>query len=98
MKRAPKAGAPPTISLKGAKNIGPTIAQRLHEIGVYTMADLQEIGAEQAYLRIKARCPNKTLPVCYYLYSFEGALLNLHWNDIPVQRKKDLLEAIKLKE
>ncbi|RGO83673.1 hypothetical protein DXA83_26080, partial [Bacteroides thetaiotaomicron] len=20
---------------------------------------------------------------CYYLYSLEGALLNLHWNDIP---------------
>jgi len=81
--------------LKGAKNIGPTIANRLYEIGVYTLADLKQMGAEKAYLKIKANFPDKTLPVCYYLYSFEGALLDIHWNDVPEERKKELLKATK---
>lgn len=25
--------------------------------------------------------------ICIYLYSLEGALLNLHWNDIPSELK-----------
>lgn len=79
---------------KGVKNIGLTIAQRLTEIGVYTIADLQEMGAAKAYLKIKENYPDKTIPVCYYLYSFEGALLDLHWDDIPEERKKELLKAI----
>ncbi|MFZ5554617.1 MAG: TfoX/Sxy family protein [Bacteroidota bacterium] len=80
---------------KGAKNIGPTIAKRLTEIGVYSLADLQQMGASKAYVRIKENYPGKTIPVCYYLYSFEGALLNVHWNDIPEKRKKELLRTVR---
>jgi DNA transformation protein and related proteins len=82
-------------NLKGAKNIGPTIATRLHEIGVYTLADLKQRGAGRAYLEIKANFPDKTLPICYYLYSFEGALLDVHWNDIPEERKEELLKSVR---
>jgi DNA transformation protein and related proteins len=82
------------IGLKKAKNIGPTIAKRLTEIGVYTIADLHQMGASKAYLKIKEKYSDKTLPVCYYLYSFEGALLDIHWDDIPGKRKKELLKAI----
>ena len=34
----------PAQSVKGAKSIGATIATRLQEIGVYTLADLHEMG------------------------------------------------------
>lgn len=83
-----------TTGFKGVKNIGPAIAERLNEIGVYNVADLQQMGASKAYLKIKKNYPDKTIPVCYYLYSFEGALLNLHWDDIPAKRKKELLTAV----
>lgn len=83
-----------TAALNGTKNIGPTIANRLYEIGVYTIADLQQMGAAKAYLKIKENYPNKTIPICYYLYSFEGALLDLHWNDIPEKSKTELLKAV----
>lgn len=83
-----------TTALNGAKNIGSTIANRLYEIGVYTIADLQQMGAAKAYLKVKDNYPNKTIPICYYLYSFEGALLDLHWNDIPKKRKTELLKAV----
>jgi DNA transformation protein len=79
---------------KGVKNIGPTIHHRLIEIGISTLEDLKKIGAAKAYLKIKSLYPDKNLPVCYYLYSLEGAILNLAWNDIPETRKQTLLKAV----
>jgi DNA transformation protein and related proteins len=80
--------------LMGTKNIGITLSKKLYEIGVYSVADLQQMGAAKAYLKIKENNPNKTISICYYLYSFEGALLDLHWDDIPKRRKQELLKAI----
>ncbi len=34
--------------------------------------------------------PNQTIPVCYYLYSLQGALTGHHWNDLPERVKEDL--------
>jgi len=77
-------------SLKGAKNIGITILKRLNEIGVYSLADLADMTPVQAYKKICEQNPGKTFPVCYYLYSLAGALLDLHWDDLPEDLKKDL--------
>jgi DNA transformation protein len=30
--------------------------------------------------------------VCYYLYALEGALLDLHWDELPKSLKEDLLQ------
>ncbi|HEU4606403.1 MAG TPA: TfoX/Sxy family protein [Nitrososphaera sp.] len=76
--------------LSGLKNIGPTIEKRLNEIGVYNRQDLKRVGAAGAYRKIRAKYPNKMIPVCYYLYSFEGALAWKHWDDLP-QGVKDRL-------
>jgi DNA transformation protein and related proteins len=84
-------------SLKGAKNIGTTILHHLHEIGVYSLADLAEITPVKAYRKICEENPGKTFPVCYYLYSLEGALLDLHWNDLPKDLKMDLLKQVRQK-
>lgn len=81
-------------SLKGAKNIGATIEKRLNEIGVFSLADLVEITPVVAYRRICEQNPHKTIPVCYYLYALQSALLNLHWNEIPEELKKELLRQV----
>jgi len=81
-------------SLKGAKNIGTTIEKRLNEIGVFSLADLAEMTPAKAYQKICEYHPEKTIPVCYYLYSFQGALLDLHWNDLPTNLKNELLEKV----
>jgi len=52
------------------------------------------MGVVEAYKKIKLNYPNKTISVCYYLYSFEGALLDTHWDDVPQKRKRELLDAI----
>ena len=78
-------------SLAELPNIGPTIANRLNEIGIRTRADLKTLGPVNAYLRICAKYPHQTIPVCSYLYSLQGALMGLHWDDLPERLKKDLL-------
>lgn len=78
----------------GAKNIGPTILKHLHEIDIYSLADLAETTPAKAYEKICKQNPGKTFPVCYYLYSLQGALHGLHWNELPNDLKKDLLKQL----
>lgn len=81
-------------NLKGAKNIGATIEKRLNEIGVFSLANLAEITPVKAYQSICKQNPDKTFPVCYYLYSLQGALLNLHWDDLPTELKTELRKQV----
>jgi len=80
--------------LTDLKNIGQKIAGRLQEVDIFTETDLRAVGAVEAHKRIKEKYPNETLPVCYYLYSFEGALCDKHWNDIHATKKQELREEI----
>lgn len=81
-------------NLKGAKNIGATIEKRLNEIGVFSLADLAQMTPVKAYQSICKQNPDKTFPVCYYLYSLQGALLDLYWNDLPTELKIELREKV----
>lgn len=75
-------------------NIGKKLAGRLNEIGIFSEDELRVIGPVDAHQQIKEKYPNETLPVCYYLYSFEGALSDKHWNDIGEKRKQELRREI----
>lgn len=76
--------------LSELRNIGVTVEQRLNEIGVFVREDLDRIGPVAAYAAIKRKYPNVTLPRCFYLYSLEGALRDMHWDDIPDAVKMQL--------
>ena len=80
--------------LTDLKNIGQKIAVRLNEIGIFSEDELRHVGAAAAHRMIKEKYPDETLPVCYYLYSFEGALTGKHWNEIGDQRKQQLKSEI----
>ena len=80
--------------LSELKNIGPTIEKRLNEIGIQSKEDLKRIGPARAYTRIRQKYPDKTIPVCYYLYSFQGALEGKHWDSISEKTKQSLLSKI----
>jgi len=70
--------------LQHLKNLGKTSAQWLHAVGIHSATDLRRRGAVEAYRAVKARGfrASKVL-----LYAIEGALLDIHWNDIPSERK-----------
>lgn len=81
-------------NLTDLKNIGEKIARRLEEAGIHSEEDLRSMGAVAAHARIRRLYPGETLPVCYYLYAFEGALTDRHWNDIGEERKRELRKGI----
>lgn len=77
----------PLIELK---NIGKTLASRLHELGVNNRSELENLGAAKAYKWLSQQSPDKHLPVCYYLYSIEGAIQGKHWNEFSEKEKTKL--------
>ena len=71
------------------KNLGMASVNILHAVGINTFADLQHVGAVDAYLRIKARDINVSKVM---LYALQGALLDIHWNDLPLDMKARLVQ------
>jgi len=74
--------------LEDLPNLGKTIIQNLHSIGVYSVGDLKKVGPVGVYKKITTKYPKKTWPVCYYLYSIEGALTGKHWK-WSIQKKEE---------
>ena len=66
--------------LQHLKNLGKTSAQWLHAVGIHSANDLRRCGAVGAYRAVRARGfrASKVL-----LYAIEGALLNVHWSELP---------------
>ena len=80
--------------LADLKNIGKKIAGRLIDVGSSSEDELRLVGSVGAHRLIAERYPDETLPVCYYLYSFEGALADKHWDEIGERRKQKLNSQI----
>ncbi len=80
--------------LQDLKNIGRKLSGRLNEIGIHCEADLKKVGPAKAHRMMKAKYPAETLPLCYYLYSFDGALSDTHWDAIGEKRKQELRRKI----
>lgn len=70
------------------KNLGMASVNILRAIGINTHADLKRMGAVEAYRRIKARDINVSKVM---LYALQGALLDIHWNDLPSDLKAQLV-------
>ena len=73
--------------LQHLKNLGKTSAQWLQAVGIHSASDPRRLGAVDAYRAVKTRGfrASKVL-----LYAIEGALLDVHWNDLPAERKEAL--------
>ena len=80
--------------LSACKNLGPTIRKNLSLIGVNTYAELQKRGPVLIYTQLRDQFPETIWPVCYYLFSIEGALTDTHWDDIPEKRKDELKKLV----
>lgn len=76
--------------LEKLPNIGKTVAGKLRGLGIHNAADLKALGAAKAYIWLSQQEPHKHLPVCYYLYSLEGAIHNRHWSDFSDDEKRAL--------
>lgn len=72
------------------KNIGPKSMAWLRQTGIRTQAELEATGSLAAYVRIK-RAGFK--PSLNMLYAMEGAILGCHWQEIPAERRSELILA-----
>jgi DNA transformation protein len=72
------------------RNIGPKSAAWLRQVGLRTEEDLRATGALEAFMRVK-RAGFK--PSLNLLYALEGALVGCHWQEVPQERRAELLQA-----
>ena len=79
-----------TATAPKLRNIGPKSAAWLRQVGLRTFDDLNSIGAVEAFMRVK-RAGFK--PSLNLLYALEGALQDCHWQQIPDERRSELVMA-----
>ena len=70
------------------KNLGTATVNILQAIGIHSREELAETGAVETYKRIKARDIQVSKVM---LYALEGALLDLHWTELPLALKQQLV-------
>src|SRR5690606_5987620 len=70
------------------KNVGPKSAAWLRQVGVRTQGDLESLGAVAAFIKVKRAGFRPSLNL---LYALEGALLGCHWQQVPEDRRTQLL-------
>jgi DNA transformation protein len=70
------------------KNLGMASVNILHAVGINTLVELRRVGAVEAYKRIKERDINVSKVM---LYALQGALMDVHWNDLAPELKLELV-------
>lgn len=68
-------------------NIGSELAQRLHQVGIDSPNDLEFIGAEDAFLRLRELDPSACIN---QLFALEGAIQRIRWHGLDSLRKLEL--------
>ncbi len=68
-------------------NIGPVVEAQLNQVGITTLAQLEEMGSRQAWLKILAIDSSACI---HRLYSFEGAIRGIRKRDLPPEVKEEL--------
>jgi DNA transformation protein and related proteins len=75
-------------ALSELPNIGPVLEAHLQAVGIETPEQLQETGAEEAFMRIRER---RDSGACLHmLYGIKGALLGIPDTLLPCEMKEEL--------
>ena len=75
--------------LLALKNLGNTSVNWLRTVGIHSREELAQIGPVGAYNRIRERGIKVSKVL---LYALQGALLDLHWNELDPSLKRQLVE------
>ncbi|MDH5824871.1 TfoX/Sxy family protein [Luteimonas sp. RD2P54] len=78
------------MSTPKMRNIGPKSAAWLRQVGLRTREDLEAAGPVEAFMRVRRAGFRPSLNL---LYALEGALLDCHWQEVPDDRRRQLVEA-----
>lgn len=75
--------------LSKLNNIGERVEEQLNQVGIYTLEDLQLIGAKEAWLRIQSIDESACI---HRLQAWEGAILGVRKTLLPEEKKNELKE------
>ena len=75
--------------LTSMMNIGKEMERKLISIGIDSSEKLMELGAKQAFVKLKQEYPQVCL---VHLYTLEGAIQNTEFNSLSEDKKKELKE------
>lgn len=75
--------------LSSMMNIGKEMERKLTTVGIHSSEKLIDLGAKQAFFKIKEMYPHVCL---VHLYTLEGAIHNTKYNDLSEDKKKELKE------
>ena len=77
------------MELTKLPNIGPELARLLNKAEIHDSEELKELGAEEAFLRLKAQDPT----ACFHkLTALEGAVQGVRKTQLTPERKAELRE------
>jgi DNA transformation protein len=74
-------------------NIGKDTESKLIQVGIHSIEELESIGAEQAFIRLKTVDPGACLSL---LYGLQGAVDRIKWNELPDEKKLELQEFYRM--
>lgn len=69
------------------RNIGREMARKLESVGIDSAEKLMEVGAKQAFFKLKEAYPNVCL---VHLYALEGAVQDTGYDQLSEDTKKEL--------
>ncbi len=72
------------------RNIGPKSAAWLRQVGLRSREDIAAAGPVAAFMKVR-RAGFK--PSLNLLYALEGALHDVHWQEVPDARRSELVQA-----
>ena len=81
----------PTSTQPDLPGLGPKSLAMLAAAGIHGRADLERVGAVQAYLRVKDAGQNASLNL---LWAMEGALTGRDWRVVAREERTRLLLAL----
>lgn len=78
---------PSQSELLKLKNLGLASVNILHSVGIRSCDDLRRVGPVDAFISIRTRGINASRVM---LYALQGALLDVHWNELDPDLKARL--------
>lgn len=72
--------------LSGLMNLGPAMERMLITVGIKDATDLEQIGAVEAYARLREAGYSHINRVG--LWALTGALFDIHWNALPSELRQ----------
>ena len=70
------------------KNMDPKSSEWLASVGVHTLYEVARLGVVETYRRVRAAYPEKA--TLNLLWRLQAALLDLSWNELPLDIKEEL--------